>query len=91
MPRRRKEAMAVLARLEASHELPRHLQEANATRWEALAGYFNSVAHHGLVPERADLEQHVSELEEFLRARLRPRTFEDFAEIDALLGGAESR
>jgi hypothetical protein len=85
MPRRRVEAMKLLAALEASAELPQHVQEVNAAAWEALAGYFNGLAHHGAVVERAEFDRHLFQLEEFLLVRLRPRTFEDFGAIDALL------
>jgi hypothetical protein len=91
MPRRRVEAMKVLTMLEASLELPQHLQEANADAWEALAGYFNGLAHHGSTASRPDFERRLFELEEFLLSRLRPRTFEDFGEIDELLGKDGSR
>ena len=47
--------------------------------------YFLSITHHRRATEERELRQCVDALERFLLERLVPRTFDDFAEIDALL------
>jgi hypothetical protein len=87
MPRRKAETMVAIRRLENARPLPEHLEVMNVAKWEDLASYFNRILHHGVEPERRTLEEALYSLEYFLLARMKPRTFDDFAEIDALLRG----
>lgn len=85
MPRRRDETIGAIRRLERATALPDHLERANAAAWEDLVEYFNGIAHHNTQPERQALEARIEQLEHFLLARVRPRTFDDFSKIDDLL------
>jgi hypothetical protein len=86
-PRRRDELFGVLVRLDGSgRELPKPLASLNVDAWEKKRDYFQSVAHHRRVADEQEFRQWLDALERFLLDRLEPRTFEDFAEIDALLG-----
>ena len=86
-PRRRQEVHGVLMRLDCSERpLPQVLASLNVNAWQAKREYFQSVSHHGREAKEDEFRSWVNALERFLLERLVPRTFEDFAEIDALLG-----
>jgi hypothetical protein len=93
-PRRRKEVHGVLERLDGSgRSLPAPLAELNVDAWEETKKFFIAVLHHRKVPTEDEFSRWLDALERFLLDRLLPRTFEDFAEIDALLqedGNADS-
>jgi hypothetical protein len=93
-PRRRKEVHGVLERLDGSgRSLPASLAELNVDTWEEMKRFFIAVLHHRKVPTDDEFSRWLDALERFLLDRLLPRTFEDFAEIDALLkedGNADS-
>lgn len=86
-PRRRDELHAVLTRLDGGrHTLPKPLASLNVDAWDQKRDYFQSVAHHRRrVEDEDEFRQRLDALERFLLDRLKPRTFEDFTEIDALL------
>ena len=82
---RREYAVDFLRRLEvAPVGLPDDVQQQNAKQWVDLHRYFDRVAHHGSVEEKAFREQ-LSRLEAFLAARLILRPTKDFARIEALV------
>jgi hypothetical protein len=92
MPRRREEVSAVLRTIDpANRQLPRLLEERNVATWNEMRQFFQSVAHHGKTPAQVDFDKSVETLERFLLERLAPRTFDDFAEIDAILGTSETK
>jgi hypothetical protein len=66
-------------------DLPTHVRETHASVLVDLDRYFTDVSHHRRTDEQ-ELLQRLAALESFLLDRLRPRTFDDFAEIDRLLG-----
>ncbi|RMG26829.1 MAG: hypothetical protein D6724_00970 [Armatimonadetes bacterium] len=85
-PRRRDELHSALARLDGSgRALPSPLASLNVQAWDRKRDYFQSVAHHRRAANEAEFQQWLGALERFLLDRLVPRTFDDFAEIDALL------
>jgi hypothetical protein len=87
-PLRRAEARKVLQRLNiGSMEVAVPLEEQNVGLWMDLKGYFANAAHHrgGMNPD--EFTANLLRLESFLSDRLVPRTFEDFAEIDEIIGG----
>lgn len=85
-PRRRDELNSVLVRLDGSSRvLPKPLASLNVDAWEKKREYFQSVAHHRHATDEQEFRQWLDALERFLLDRLEPRTFDDFAEIDALL------
>lgn len=95
LPRRREEVARTLQRLDASgRALPGPLQDLNVEVWTKTHEFFQAVAHHGKVPTPDELSTWLDAAESFLLDRLKPRTFDDFAAIDAVIqegdGGAKS-
>ena len=85
-PTRRKEVHGALALLDGSgRSLPAPLAELNVDAWTTIRDFFVNVAHHRHDTTNEDFSAWLDALERFLLDRLLPRTFEDFAEIDALL------
>lgn len=87
-PLRRAEARKLLQRLNVGGiEVAVPLEEQNVGLWMDLKGYFANTAHHrgGMNPD--EFTGNLLRLESFLSDRLLPRTFEDFAEIDEIVGG----
>jgi hypothetical protein len=85
-PRRRAELHGALVRLDGSgRDLPAPLASLNVDDWDKKRDYFQSVAHHRRSANESEFRQWMDALECFLLERLVPRTFDDFAEIDALL------
>jgi hypothetical protein len=90
-PRRRDEVHRVLVRLEASgRALPDPLASLNVDAWEDRRGYFVSVSHHGHPVEEEEFRQRLDDLARFLLDMFEPKTFDDFAAIDALLAEDEN-
>jgi hypothetical protein len=89
-PRRKAEAAHTLRQLDASRRgLPNPLEVLNVKAWEEMHEFFQAVAHHGKKVDRSEFDQRVGGLESFLVERLVPQTFDDLAEIDALLREGE--
>lgn len=85
-PRRRDELHGVLNRLDGSgRTLPKPLASLNVDAWDQKRDFFQSVAHHRHKGDEREFRQWLDALEQFLLDRLKPRTFDDFAEIDTLL------
>lgn len=90
MPRRQAEIAKTLVRLDpAGRPLPAPLQKRNVNLWDDMREYFQKVAHHGYVCTLEEFSQWVEALELFLVERLQPRTFDDFAAIDAIFDEAK--
>jgi hypothetical protein len=89
-PTRRQAATAAISRLDLNPlKLPPPIQDLHIAEWSEIEGFFIGVAHHTRPTDNEELEQYLAALERFLLDRLRPRTFEDFAAIDELLGKDE--
>ena len=89
-PSRRSDLKALLKKMEKSAEdLPEGIVYNNIKKWENLRDFFQAVAHHRKFPEEREFLQNLDCLEQFLLDRLTPRTFDDFAEIDALIAEGE--
>lgn len=73
----------------SGRQIPEPLEGQHARFWGMLRDYFVKVAHHGESSEE-ELMGYLNELENFLLARLIPRTFDDMDAIDALLDEAET-
>lgn len=83
-PRRRDEFLSLLDRLDGSSKaLLKPLASQNYVEWDGIRDYFVSVAHHRCESNEQEIHQKLDALERFLLDRLVPRTFDDFAEIDA--------
>lgn len=88
MPRRKEEVSATLRTIDpANRQLPKQIEKLNVDTWDQMREFFQSVAHHGRVISREEFDQWSDALERFLLERLVPRTFDDFAKIDAILSG----
>jgi len=86
-PRRREEVHRTLVRLDGSgRSLPTALASLNVDAWDEKRDFFQAVAHHRKAAKDAEFTQWLDALERFLLERLVPRTFDEFAEIDAILG-----
>ena len=86
-PTRKQAAAVAVTRLDLSPlKLPPPIQTLHVAEWSTIEGFFIGVAHHTKDTDDEELEQYLAALERFLLDRLRPRTFEDFAAIDELLG-----
>ncbi|MES1227553.1 MAG: hypothetical protein ABUL72_02720, partial [Armatimonadota bacterium] len=62
------------------------LENQNVRLWMELKEYFANTAHHrgGMNPD--EFSSNLLRLETFLSDRLVPRTFDDFADIDDIIG-----
>lgn len=86
-PTRRQAATAAVSRLDLNPlKLPPPIQELHVSEWTAIEGFFIGVSHHTKTTDDDEFEGYLAALDRFLLDRLRPRTFEDFAAIDDLLG-----
>jgi hypothetical protein len=87
-PLRRAEARNLLRRLNiGGMEVAVPLEEQNVGLWMELKGYFANTAHHRGDMNPDEFTDNLLRLETFLSDRLVPRTFDDFAEIDEIVGG----
>jgi hypothetical protein len=85
-PRRRDELQSILVELDGSSRgLPKPLALLNVKFWEEHRDYFQSVAHHRRDAVEEEFLQWLGSLELFLLDKLKPRTFDDFDEIDTIL------
>ena len=92
VPRRREEVSAVLRTIDpANRQLPRLLEERSIKEWNEMREFFQNVSHHRKACAQVEFHKSVDTLERFLLERLAPRTFDDFAEIDAILGTSETK
>jgi hypothetical protein len=86
-PTRKQAATAAVSRLDLNPlTLPPPIKDLHVSEWSTIEGYFIGVAHHTKTTNDVEIEQYLAALERFLLDRLRPRTSEDFAAIDELLG-----
>jgi hypothetical protein len=86
-PTRKQAATVAVSRLDLNPlKLPPPIQNLHVSEWSTIEGYFIGVAHHTKTTDDDEIERYLAALERFLLDRLRPRTFEDFAAIDELLG-----
>ena len=89
-PRRREEARGALRQLDGTgRPPPEPLEDLNIAYWERIRDYFQRVAHHRVTTTDDEMWKWIVQLEDFLLDRLVPRTFEDFDEIDSLIGDEE--
>lgn len=86
-PLRRVEARKLLQRLNIGGvEVAAPLEDQNVGMWMELKGYFANTAHHRGDMNPDEFSGNLLRLETFLSDRLVPRTFDDFAEIDEIIG-----
>jgi hypothetical protein len=86
-PARSQIVAGLLRRLDPSgRPLPTPIERIRVGQWAACFDYFNAVTH---MASTEDFENWSRFLELFLIDALLPRTFEDHAEIDAIIEGAK--
>jgi hypothetical protein len=90
-PRRRAEFGDTLNRLTPSTRvLPAELQATNIAVWESMRDYFIAVCHHRETTDAETFDRRLDQLKSFLLDRMRPRTFDDFDAMDAVIAEGES-
>jgi len=88
-PRRKKEVGKLLINLDGARQcLPPPLQELNVDFWQKMQEFFTNVAHHRHETDEKEFSGWKNAFENFLMNLLRPRTFADHEELDALMGGS---
>jgi hypothetical protein len=85
-PNRREKFKVLINSMEGnSRELPPPIALKNIAHWEELNDFFQKVCHHRRTTNDIECRKRIEALEIFLLDRLKPKTFEDFAEIDEIL------
>jgi hypothetical protein len=69
--------------------VPDVLENRRTAEWAELYDYFNDVLHHRIASTENDFQAYLNSLERLLLDFFRPRAFDDYAEIDAII--AEGR
>lgn len=86
----RQRAAATVRRLDPlGRALPTPIEKLRIKEWQECNGFFQGVSHHTKPCTDDELHQWLDVLERFLLDRLRPRTFDDFSEIDKLIEEGE--
>ncbi|MEJ1343127.1 MAG: hypothetical protein RPU64_11140 [Candidatus Sedimenticola sp. (ex Thyasira tokunagai)] len=89
-PSRRDERTETIRALDmTSFTMPPPIERIRTNELAEYANYFTSVSHHAHTTSEDDFVAHLNQLERFLLDFLLPRTFEDHAEIDALIQAGE--
>ncbi len=87
---RRSETAAALRALDGTRRyLPAPIEELKVKHWAICNEFFQAVSHHGKRCTEMDFLGYLGDLELFLLDHLRPRTFEDFASLDAIIDEGE--
>jgi len=87
---RREMAVKALRKLDASgRPLPQPVEDLRVRTWQTYNDFFQGVAHHGKSPTEEELASWLDAFEGFLVDSLRPRTFDDFATLDAIIQEGE--
>src|SRR5690606_7524699 len=86
IPTRKEQAAAAVRGLDLNPvKLPPPIESLHVEQWHEIEGFFIGVSHHTRSTNDEELAQYTAALERFVLERLRPRTFDDFSAIDALL------
>jgi hypothetical protein len=88
-PTRLQRVVAILRRLDPSGQsLPAFIEDQRAREWKARHEFFDRVAHHGDCSTE-EFEASADAVERLLLDYLRPRTFDEFATMDAIIEEGE--
>jgi hypothetical protein len=92
LPRRGEQASRAIANMDPMlGKLPTTIMSLRVKESQTLRDYFEKVAHHNYRPASdSEFQSYVTALEKFLLERLRPRTGENFAEIQKLIQEGEA-
>jgi hypothetical protein len=69
----------------AKHKVPKAIEELNVKFYNIIKDYFIKIAHHNAIAEPKEFKEYLYQMEMFLIDRLKPRIFNDIAEIDEVL------
>ena len=90
--KRRQETVEALQHLSASERrVPPPLATINANYWQEMANYFVSVCHHNCATDEDEFLGYLDAFEKFIAERVRPRTFEQVRDLQALIEEGEKR
>jgi hypothetical protein len=90
-PKRRDEVKQVFRALEG-HQLPSEdLEKIAIEKWMDIRTFFVNVAHHQFEPVEAQFHENLTYVEQFLSAKLNPKTFADFDAVDAIIEEGEKK
>jgi hypothetical protein len=70
-------------------ELPEPIERLRIREWRLCHEYFENISHHRQQVAADEFQSWLQALERFLLDRLRPRTFEDHAELDRIIAEGE--
>ena len=88
--KRRRETAEALHRLSVSEQrLPPPLAAMNANYWQEIDDYFIRVCHHGRTTNENEFMGYLDAFEKFIAERVRPRTFEQVRDLQALIEEGE--
>jgi hypothetical protein len=65
--------------------IPAPIKQTHADVWNKCEKFFIDVSHHRYEPSEEEVDGYLEELENFLLDRLRPRTFDDQAELKRII------
>jgi hypothetical protein len=87
LPKQREQASRTITQMDPMiGKLPEVIMDLRVKELKALNDYFQAVAHHNKRPTSdAEFRSYVEALELFLLDRLRPRTGQNFSEIERLI------
>lgn len=90
-PTRRQQAAIVVRGLDPLKKaLPQTIESLHVEEWDSYRNHFELVSHHQIVEELEEFMKWVDGVERYLLDRLIPRTFDDFAALDAIIGEGET-
>ncbi len=69
--------------------LPGDLEKRRVAEWQRCREYFEGVAHHNPSRSLAELQQMLERFEQMLLDMLTPKTFDTFAQLDAIIQEGE--
>ena len=90
-PTRRQQTANALRELDPLEQpLPASIEELRIEEWDVCHNFFQKVSHHNASSSHNEFSGFLSAFEIFLLDRLRPRKFEDHAEIDRIISEGET-
>ena len=89
-PPRRSERKELLRRVDGGPlPMPEVVEDLRVKEWETHAGFFQGVSHHTRTVQADEFRSMMWQCEQFLLDRLVPRTFDDRADIAAIVREVE--
>jgi hypothetical protein len=90
-PTRKQQAAIVVRGLDPLKKaLPQTIESLHVEEWDRYRNHFELVSHHQIGEELDEFMKWIDGVEGYLIDRLIPRTFDDFAALDAIIGEGET-